>query len=77
MYRCTDGPKLDGFREPIICSFALDNPPGLKFFCEPETIQYKEVNKLALNNFSFDLKTDESNKVDFNGETLAFTLLLI
>ena len=29
-------------REPILFSFDLDEPPGYKIFCEPETPHYKK-----------------------------------
>ena len=37
-----DGSIVDGVRQPIIYSFALDKPSGYKLFCEPETIHYKK-----------------------------------
>ena len=33
-----DGSIVNGFRQPIIYSFILDEPPGYKVFCNPETI---------------------------------------
>ena len=63
--------------KPILYSFALDKPRGFEFFCEPETIFFKiESNKSVLNNLTFCLEDDDGSNVDFNGETLTFTLIL-
>ena len=72
-----DGSVVDGVREPIIYSFVLDKPSGYKIFCEPETIQYKKINKSFLNAITVYLEDDKNGEVDFNGETLNFTLQMI
>ena len=36
-----DGSIQNGLRHPILFSFVLDEKPGFKVFCEPETIHYK------------------------------------
>ena len=69
-----DGNVRNGVRHPILFSFVLDKKPGYKVFCEPETIEYKKINKSVLNTITFYLEDDNNNKVDFNGETLTFTL---
>ena len=33
-----DRSDLNGVRQPILFSFVLDRPPGIKVFCKPETI---------------------------------------
>ena len=74
---CIDGSIQDGVRQPILFSFVLDKPSGYRVFCEPETIHYKKINKSVLNTITF-YKEDDNNKiVDFNGETLTFTLQMI
>ena len=40
-----DGSIRVGIRQTILFSFVLDKPSGYNFFCEPETIHYKKVNK--------------------------------
>ena len=45
-------------------------------FYEPETIHYKK-NKSVSNNITFFSEEYDNEEVDFNGETLTFTLLLI
>ena len=37
-----DGSVLNGVRQPILFSFALDKKPDFKVFCEPEAIHYKK-----------------------------------
>ena len=72
-----DGSIQDGLRQPILFSFVLDKPSGYKVFCEPETIHYKKINKFVLNTITFYLEDDNNDEVDFNGETLTFTLQMI
>ena len=74
---CIDGTIQDGIRQPILFSFVLDKPAGYKVFCEPETIHYKRINKSVLNTITFFLEDDNNEQVDFNGETLTFTLQMI
>ena len=74
---CIDGSIQDGIRQPILFSFVLDKPSGYKVFCEPETIHYKKINKSVLNTITFYLEDDNNKEVDFNGETLTFTLQMI
>ena len=72
-----DGSVVNGVRQPILYSFVLDKLPGYKVFCEPETIHYKKINKSVLNTVTFYLEDNDHNEVDFNGETLTFTLQMI
>ena len=74
---CIDGSIQNGVRQPILFSFVLDKPSGYKVFCEPETIHYKKINKSVLNTITFYLEYDNNEEVDFNGETLTFTLQMI
>ena len=48
-----------------------------KFFREPETIHYKKINKSVLNTIRFYLEDDNNEEVNFNQETLTFTLQTI
>ena len=72
-----DGSVLDGVRQPIVFSFVLDKLPRYKILCEPETIHYKKINKFVLNTITFYLEDDNNEVVNFNGETLTFTLQMI
>ena len=72
-----NGSVVDGVRQPILYSFVLDNKPGYKIFSEPETIKYKKINKSVLNTITFYLENDNDKEVNFNGETLTFTLQTI
>ena len=69
-----DGIVVNGLRQPIKYSFVLDKKPGYKVFSEPETIHYKKINKSVLNTITFYLEDNNHEKVNFNGETLTFTL---
>ena len=46
-------------------------------FSEPESIQYKKINKSVLNTATFYLEDDDHKEVNFNQETLTFTLKMI
>ena len=70
-----DGSVVNGNRQPILYSFVLDKP--YKVFCEPKTIRYKKIYKSVLNTITFYLEDDNNEEVDFNGETLTFTLQMI
>ena len=72
-----DGSVINGIRQPILYSFVLDKPSGYKVFCQPETIHYKKINKSVLNTISFYLEDDNNKVIDFNGETMTFTLQMI
>ena len=74
---CIDGSIQNSLREPILYSFVLDKLPGYKVFSEPETIHYKKINKSVLNTITFYLEDDNNKEVDFNQETLTFTLQMI
>ena len=74
---CFDGSIQDGVRQPILFTFVLDKPSGYKIFSEPETIHYKKINKPVLNTITFYLEDDNNKEVDFNQETLTFTLQMI
>ena len=71
-----DGSVVDGVRQPILNSFVLDKPSGYKVFCEPEAT-HKKRNKSILNTITFYLEDDNNDEVDFNGETMTFTLQMI
>ena len=73
---CIDDSIQNSLRQPILFSFVLHKPSGYKVFCEPETIHYKK-NKSVLNTITFYLKDNINEKVNFNGETLTFTLQMI
>ena len=72
-----NGSVVNGVRQPILYSFVLDKPSGYKVFCQPETIHYKKINKSVLNTITFYLEDDNNKVVNFNGETLTFTLQMI
>ena len=73
---CVDGSIVNGKREPILFSFGIDEPPGYKLFIHPNIILYKKVNKERIDGIYFYLHDDDYNLVDFNGETITFTIQL-
>ena len=72
-----DGSIQDGVRQPILISFVLDKPSGYRIFSKPKTVHYKKINKSVLNTITFYLEDNDHKEVDFNGETLTFTLQMI
>ena len=74
---CVDGSIVNGIREQILFSFNLSAPPGYKIIKEPTTVLYKSINKTRLNTIQFFLEDSNHDSVDFNGETLTFTIQII
>ena len=74
---CVDGSIVNGTREPIFYSFALDQPPGHKIYKEPKVKLFKKINKSVLSHITFYLEDDDYKAVDFNGEMISFTCQLI
>ena len=74
---CIDGSIQNDLKQPILYSFVLDKKPGYKVFSEPERIHYKKINKTVLKTNTFYLEDDNDKEVNFNGETITFTLQII
>ena len=74
---CIDGSIVNGIREPILYSFALDQLPGHKIYKEPKVKLFKKINKSVLSHITFYFEDDDYKAVDFNGETISFTCQLI
>ena len=74
---CVDGSIMNGTREPILYSFALDQPPGHKIYKEPKVKLFKKINKRVLSHITFYLEDDDYKPVDFNYEIVSFTCQLI
>ena len=72
-----DGSVVNGLRQPFLYSFVLDKATGYKIFSEHTTIHFKKINESVLNTISFYLEIDNHEDVNFNGETLTFTLQMI
>ena len=71
------GSIVNGVREPILYSFALDQPPNHKRYKEPKVKLLKKVNKSVLAHITLYLEDDDYKPVVFNGETISFTCQLI
>ena len=74
---CVDGSIGNGIREQILFSFNLSAPPGYKIIKEPTTVLYEKINKTRLDTIQFFLEDCNHDRVDFNGETLTFTIQII
>lgn len=74
---CIEGSYLNGLPSSILYSFSLNVPPGYKIIEKPSTVLYKKVIVESLNTIQFYLEDDDGNEVDFNGETITFTLQLV
>ena len=74
---CINGSIVNGVREPILYSFALDQPPGHKIYKEPKVKLFKKINKSVLSHITLYLEDDDYKAVDFNGEPIIFTCQLI
>ena len=69
-----NGSVVNGLRELIQLSFDLDRPSGYKVFHQPETVSFKKFNKSVRSALTFSLEDDKHKELNFNGETLTFTL---
>ena len=74
---CIDGSIVNGVRELILYSFALDQPPGHKIYKEPKVKLFKKINKSILSHITFYFEDDDYKPVDFNNEIVLFTCQLI
>ena len=74
---CIDGSIVNGVREPILYSFAPDQPPGHKIYKEPKVKLFKKINKSILSHITFYLEDDDYKPVDFNYQIVLFTCQLI
>ena len=72
-----DGSVVNGLRQPTLCSFVLDKNSGYKVFYEPQTKHYKKINQSVLNIITFYSEDDINEEVNFNGETLTYTLQMV
>ena len=72
-----DGSIVNGIREPILYSFALDQPPGHKIYKEPKVKLFKKIKKSILFHITFYFEDDDYKPVDFNNEIVLFTCQLI
>ena len=46
-YNVVDSSVMNGLRQLLLYSFALDKRPGFNVFCDLETVHYKKVNKIV------------------------------
>ena len=74
---CEDGSIVNGIQGQILFSFNLSAPPGYKIIKEPTTVLYRKINKTRLDTIQFFLEDSKHDRVNFNGETLTFTVQVI
>ena len=74
---CINGSKVFGVREPILYSFALDEPPCHIIYKEPKLKLFKRMNKSVLSPFTLYIEDVDDKPVDFNGEKVCCTCQLI
>ena len=61
------GSIVNGCREPILYSFALDKPLGHKIYKEPRIKLFEKLDKSVLSHITFHLEDDDHKPVDFDG----------
>ena len=71
---CVDGSIVNGIREKFCFLLIQAYLPDIK---EPNIILYKKINKTRLDSIQFFLEDNNHNPVDFNSETLSFTIQII
>ena len=74
---CLQFSPVNGIREPILYSFALDQPPSHKIYNQARIRLVKKVIKPLLSHITFYLEDDDHKLVDFKNETICFTCQLI
>ena len=74
---CIPGTIVNGVGQAILYKFAIDQPPGYKFFKKSKVKLFEKINKAVLSHITFYLEEDDYKAVNFNGETISFTCQLI
>ena len=74
---CINSSIVNGTREPILYSFALDQPPGYKIYKERRVKLFKKVKKSILSHITFYLEDDDHKPDNFNNEAKSFICQLI
>ena len=72
-----DGSIMNGTRETILYSFALDQSPNHKKYTENQKLNFFKKNKSVLSHITFYLEDDDYKAVDFDGEMISFTCQLL
>ena len=70
---CADSSLVNGIREPILYSLALDKPPGREIYKKPRNKLFKEINKTVLSHIMFYIEDDDYKPIDLNSELKSFT----
>ena len=74
---CIDGSIMNGARQPILYSFALDQPRSHNLYKEPRIKLFKKIKKKrVLSHETFYLEDDDYKPIDSIGKTISFTCQL-
>ena len=71
------GAKDNGKDTDILFTFNLTEPPGYLINIIQTIILYQNVTKDGIEYIEFHIKDEHGRPIDFNGDVLSFTLLLI
>ena len=74
---CPKGSIIIGVQQTILYSFVWDRLPGYRVFLSLKPFIIRKTNKHVLDAVTFYLEDDNNGEVNFNEETLTFTLQLI
>ena len=72
---CIEGGLVNGVRETVLFSFALDKPPSHKIYSKPRVRLLKEIKKPVLSHKTFYSEDDDHIPIDFDGEMILSTCL--
>ena len=71
------GVKDNGNNTDILYTFTLTEPPGYLINIIPTNILYQNVTKDRIEYIEFHIKDEHGRPIDFHGDVLSFTLLLV
>ena len=74
---CVNGSIVNGIREPIFYSFALDQPQRRRIYKKLRIKLFKKINKSFLSHITFYRGDDDHKAVAFNGKVISFTCQLL
>ena len=74
---CINASIVNGSREPILYSLALDKPQGHKLYKDPRIKRFEKIKKSVLSHNKFYLEDDDRKPLDFNNQTISFKCRLI
>ena len=73
---CAQGSIVNGVSEPVLYSFLLDKPPGLKVHHTAKIKHFRKIKNSVLSHITFYIEDDDNKLVDFNKESISSTCQL-